>query len=151
MLKYSVSDALSTQMEKDIDDLVERAAFNESQKTFQQMSQKDALQPGEFTLTCLNSDFGALPSFKSANSCREVTLELELSPTSLAIVSKMAAQKMLKYSVSDGLSTQMEKDIDDLVERAAFNESQKTFQQMSQKDAVDSSKVNSIVLISLIM
>jgi hypothetical protein len=31
-------------MEKDIDDLVERAAFNESQKTFQQMSQKDALQ-----------------------------------------------------------------------------------------------------------
>jgi hypothetical protein len=27
-----------------IDDLVERAAFNESQKTFQQMSQKDALQ-----------------------------------------------------------------------------------------------------------
>ncbi|VVM25296.1 hypothetical protein BSPWISOXPB_4458 [uncultured Gammaproteobacteria bacterium] len=44
MLKYSVSDALSTQMEKDIDDLVERAAFNESQKTFQQMSQKDALQ-----------------------------------------------------------------------------------------------------------
>jgi hypothetical protein len=44
MLKYSVSDALSTQMEKDIDDLVERAAFNESQKTFQQMSQKDALK-----------------------------------------------------------------------------------------------------------
>jgi hypothetical protein len=31
-------------MEKDIDDLVERAAFNESQKTFQQMSQKDALK-----------------------------------------------------------------------------------------------------------
>jgi hypothetical protein len=49
---------------------------------------------------------------------------------------QLASQKMLKYSVSDALSTQMEKDIDDLVERAAFNESQKTFQQMSQKDAL---------------
>jgi hypothetical protein len=46
---------------------------------------------------------------------------------------QLASQKMLKYSVSDALSTQMEKDIDDLVERAAFNESQKTFQQMSQR------------------
>jgi hypothetical protein len=26
---------------------------------------------GEFTLTCLNRDSGALPSRKSANSCRE--------------------------------------------------------------------------------
>jgi hypothetical protein len=30
---------------------------------------------------------------------------------------QLASQKMLKYSVSDALSTQMEKDIDDLVER----------------------------------
>jgi hypothetical protein len=34
---------------------------------------------------------------------------------------QMAQQKMLKYSVSDGLSTEAEKEIDDLVERAAFN------------------------------
>jgi hypothetical protein len=53
---------------------------------------------------------------------------------------QLASQKMLKYSVSDALSTQMEKDIDDLVERAAFNESQKTFQQMSQKDALQLAK-----------
>jgi hypothetical protein len=30
--------------QSEIDDLVERAAFNESQKTFQQMSQKESLQ-----------------------------------------------------------------------------------------------------------
>ena len=53
---------------------------------------------------------------------------------------QMAQQKMLKYSVSDGLSTEVEKEIDDLVERAAFNESQKTFQQMSQKESLQLAK-----------
>jgi hypothetical protein len=48
---------------------------------------------------------------------------------------QMAYQKMLKYSVSDELSSELEKEIDDMIAEAAYNESQKTFQQMSQKES----------------
>ena len=49
---------------------------------------------------------------------------------------QMAYQKMLKYSVSDELSSELEKEIDDMIAEAAYNESQKTFQQMSQKESL---------------
>jgi hypothetical protein len=42
-------------------------------------------------------------------------------------------QKLLKYSPSDNFSPELEREIDDMIAKAAYNESQKTFQQMSQK------------------
>jgi hypothetical protein len=38
------SDNFSPELEREIDDMIAKAAFNESQKTFQQMSQKESLR-----------------------------------------------------------------------------------------------------------
>ena len=49
-------------------------------------------------------------------------------------------QKILKYSPSDNLSPALEQEIDDMIAKAAYNESQKTFQQMSQKESLTLAK-----------
>jgi hypothetical protein len=54
----------------------------------------------------------------------------------LAALQRLQNQKLLKYSPSDNLTPQMERDIDDMIANAAYNESQKTFQQMSQKESL---------------
>jgi ribonucleotide reductase beta subunit family protein with ferritin-like domain len=49
-------------------------------------------------------------------------------------------QKLLKYSPSDNFSPELEREIDDMIAKAAYNESQKTFQQMSQKESLTLAK-----------
>jgi hypothetical protein len=103
--------------------------FQEAKFNFDNPSPKvpDTLETGEVWDNPTSFDN---PSYNWDNTSMVPNFEMK----------QLASQKMLKYSVSDALSTQMEKDIDDLVERAAFNESQKTFQQMSQKDALKLAK-----------
>ena len=62
------------------------------------------------------------------------------SATNEIELQRLQNQKLLKYSPSDNLTPQMEQDIDDMIANAAYNESQKTFQQMSQKESLTLAK-----------
>jgi hypothetical protein len=53
---------------------------------------------------------------------------------------RLQNQKLLKYSPSDNFSPELEREIDDMIAKAAYNESQKTFQQMSQKESLTLAK-----------
>jgi hypothetical protein len=69
----------------------------------------------------------AAESSAACSSTESATNEIELQ--------RLQNQKLLKYSPSDNFSPELEREIDDMIAKAAYNESQKTFQQMSRERA----------------
>jgi hypothetical protein len=116
--------------------MIAEAAYNESQKTFQQMSQKQSLALAKDLIELQSRDLGFTgkwlkPAEGSGICC---------CSRGVKTIIRIFKNVNLNRVHFNFLRSTLEKEIDDMIAEAAYNESQKTFQQMSQKESLTLAK-----------